>query len=185
MLKFVIPKTPIFQAVIISKFPNILIIICIVKINPNVCFQIFINSSGWCFVIFPAISFKIPFKKKKCDICVNFGSVLIVTLPYGGLLILFFLNRFRYFLWILKFLLFLFLCFSVYLFCCFSCFYAFLPLYLSVFPIFSVILIFPGFLLLCYSCFSLFYFPIFFVFYFSCFIAFLFLCFSISICPFL
>ena len=94
----------------------------------------------------------------------------------------FLLGRFRYFLWILEFLLlcfstsllfclfallfFLFLCFSASLLVCFSCF--------------SVILFSPAFLLLCFSCFSLFCFPAFLLFVFPaslllCFSAFLFL----------
>ena len=93
----------------------------------------------------------------------------------------FLLGRFRYFLWILEFLLlcfstsllfclfallfFLFLCFSASLLVCFSCF--------------SVILFSPAFLLFLLLSFLL---PCFFAFCFSCFAAFMLLCLSISTC---
>ena len=165
-LKFIAPGTPNFQTVIIGKFPNLLIIICVVEINPNTCFQAFISSSGWYFVIFPAISFKMPFKNKFA-ICGLILGPCFCRNPFLWRIInfIFFLNRFRYFFWMLKFLLFLFLCFSISLLFCVFALLFFLVLCFSVFLLicfsyFSVILIFPGFLFLCYSCFFLFCFPV-------------------------
>jgi hypothetical protein len=142
-LKFIAPGTPNFQTVIISKFPNLLIIICVVEINPNTCFQAFISSSGWYFVIFPAISFKMPFKNKFAICGLILGPCFCRNPFLWRIINFFFLNRFRYFFGFLKFCCsyfsaFLFLCFSVYLLCCFSWFYAFLFFCLFVFPIFPL-----------------------------------------------
>ena len=42
------------------------------KINYNACFQAFVGSSGWCFVIFPAVSLS-----ELCDLGLDFGPVLL------------------------------------------------------------------------------------------------------------
>ena len=129
------------------------------KINYNACFQAFVGSSGWCFVIFPAVSLGI----------VRFGAwfwarAFVATLSYGGLLV-------SGFFWagsgiFFGFLNFFCSCFSAFLLLCFSACLLFCSLLVcfSCFSCFSAILLFPAFLLLCFSCFSLFCFPVFLLF---------------------
>ena len=93
----------------------------------------------------------------------------------------FLLSRFRYFLWILEFLLLLLLCFSTsLLFCVFALLFSACMLFLLFrYFVFSCISASLLFLLLSVL------FPCFFAFCFSCFAAFLLLCLSISTCLFL
>ena len=134
---------------------------------------------GLVFCDFLAISLRMPFKNKFAiwglilGLCFCRSPFLWRAIDFR-----FLLSRFRYFLWILEFLLLLLFYFSAFLRVCsfVLCLYAF--------PAFPLFCFFPAFLLLCFSCFSLFCFPVFFPF-FSCFAAFLLLCLSISTCLFL
>ena len=179
-LEFVAQSSLNFQAAVISRFPNLLITVCAVEINYNACFQAFVSSSGWCFVIFPAISLRMPFKNK-------FGIWGLILGPcfcrnpffWMAIDFRFLLSRFRYFLWILEFLLLLLLCFSTsllfyfsgFLLLCFSACLLFCSL-LACFSCFSAILFFPAFLLflllsVLLPLFLLFVFPASLLFYFS------------------
>ena len=169
-LEFVAQSSLNFQAAVISRFPNLLITVCAVEINYNACFQAFVGSSGWCFVIFPVISLRMPFKNKFAIWGLILGPCFCRN-PFFWRAIdfRFLLSRSRYFLWILEFLLLLLLCFSTsllfyfsaFLLLCFSACLLFCSL-LACFSCFSAILLFPAFLLLCFSCFSLLCFPFFF-----------------------
>ena len=131
---------------------------------------------GLVFCDFLAISLRMPFKNK----CAIWGLILGLCFCRSPFLwraidFRFLLSRFRYFLWILEFLLLLLLCFSTsLLFCVFA----------LLFSACMLFLLFRYFVFFRLFCFSLFCFPIVFPF-FSCFAAFLLLCLSISTCLFL
>ena len=170
-----------FQATVVSKFPNLLITVCAAEINYNACFQAFVGSSGWCFVIFLAISLRMPFKNKFAIWSLILGPCFCRNpFLWRAIDFRFLLSRFRYFLWILEFLLLLLLCFSTsLLFCVFA----------LLFSACMLILLFRYFVFSCFSASLIFLLlsvllPCFFLF-FSCFAAFLLLCLSISACLFL
>ena len=177
-LEFVAHRSLNFQSAVISRFPNLLITVCAVEINYNACFRAFVGSSGWCFVIFLAISLRMPFKNKFAIWGLILGPCSCRN-PFFWRAIdfRFLLSRFRYFLWILEFLLLLLLCFSTsLLFCVFA----------LLFSACMLFLLFHYFVFSCFSAFlaSLCSASLFFCF-FPCFAAFLLLCLSISTCLFL
>ena len=101
--------------------------------------QAFVGSSGWCFVFFPAISLRMPFKNNFAIWGLIFGPCFCRNpFLWRAIDFEFLLSRFRYFLWLLKFLLLLLLCFST-----------------------SLLFYFSAFLLLCFSTSLLFYFSAF------------------------
>ena len=147
-LEFVAQRSLNFQAAAISRFPNLLITVCAAENNYNACFQAFVGSSGWCFVIFLAISLRMPFKK----LFAIWGLILgpcFCRSPFlwRAIDFRFLLSRFRYFLWILEFLLLLLLFFSTsLLFCVFALLFSacmcFLLFRYFVFSCFSASLLF-------------------------------------------
>ena len=135
---------------------------------------------GLVFCDFLAISLRMPFKNKFAIWGLILGPCFCRNpFLWRAIDFRFLLSRFRYFLWILEFLLLLLLCFSTsLLFCVFALLFSACMLFLLfryfVFSCFSASLLF---LLLSVLL------PCFFVF--SCFAAFLLLCLSISTCLFL
>ena len=173
-LEFVAQRSLNFQSAVISRFPNLLITACAVEINYNACFRAFVGSSGWCFVIFLAISLRMPFKNKFAIWGLILGPCSCRN-PFFWRAIdfRFLLSRFRYFLWILEFLLLLLLCFSTsLLFCVFALLFSacmlFLLFHYFVFSCFSASLLFL-LLSVLLPCFFVF-FPASLLFYFSAFL---------------
>ena len=147
-LEFVAQRSLNFQAAVISRFPNLLITVCTVEINYNACFRAFVGSSGWCFVIFLAISLRMPVKNKFAIWGLILGPCFCRNpFLWRAIDFRFLLSRFRYFLWILEFLLLLLLCFSTsLLFCVFALLFSacmlFLLFHYFVFSCFSASLLF-------------------------------------------
>ena len=147
-LEFVAQRSLNFQAAVISRFPNLLITVCAVEINYNACFRAFVGSSGWCFVIFLAISLRMPVKNKFAIWGLILGPCFCRNpFLWRAIDFRFLLSRFRYFLWILEFLLLLLLCFSTsLLFCVFALLFSacmlFLLFHYFVFSCFSASLLF-------------------------------------------
>ena len=123
---------------------------------------------GLVFCDFLAISLRMPFKNKCAIWGLILGCAFVAVLSMEGYWFRFFLSRFRYFLWILEFLLLLLLCFSTsLLFCVFA-------LLFSACMLFLLFRYFVFFRLFCFSlfCFLLFFlfFPASLLFYFSAFL---------------